>query len=180
VNKKIIGLFLLFITAFLVWVCMFPGTAHLIEIESKGIKKDSTIWHMLSREGFLTDPGKEYYKITCKVALKSNVPFPITPALKINAPDLKIKAFLMPFSVCRPLGNVIFPFEKTRTVQISPFGKFKGVFIFIVETRKNIKQEDLMKSFSFSVANCGEIRKLCSEFTRSGCLLSPEFSFNAI
>ena len=171
-NKKLFVAFLFLVAVFLVRMCAFPETVHVVKIESENIGENRALKNMLSEKGLLADAGKNYYEITCRVSFKSNVPVPVTPALKVNARNFKVKAFLLPFSVCKPSGNVIFPFEKAETVRISPFGKFNGVFIFVAETPKNVEQKDLTKNISFSAANCIKTGSPARCF-RFGDIISP-------
>jgi len=93
------------------------------------------------------------------INIKSNLPFVFKPVLKLSSNSTKVIGFTIPYSSYIKCKLSCTTLEKAQPAKISPFGRYKGIFMFIVETSKT-NPDELAKSFSFSLLNLKHTKDL--------------------
>jgi hypothetical protein len=158
---KIVVIFLLIVViSFSLLVLLFPGNASIEEIKVADLSKNNKLLeNELSRISYTPKPDKSYYRMFYTINIKSNLPFVFKPVLKLSSNSTKVIGFTIPYSSYINVNYLALPFEKAQPAKISPFGRYKGIFMFIVETSKTDPNE-LAKSFSFSLLNLKHTKDL--------------------
>ncbi|MBP8708161.1 MAG: hypothetical protein KBH94_05530 [Caldisericia bacterium] len=172
-TKIVVILLLIVIISFSLPVLLFPGNASIEEIKVVDLSKNNKLLEdELSRISYTPKPDKSYYRMFYTINIKSNLPFVFKPALRVSSNSAKVIGFTVPYSSYTNINYLALPFEKSQPAKISPFGRYKGTFMFIVETSKT-NPDELAKSFSFSLLNLKYTKDLSnSNFEElTACLL---------
>jgi len=162
--KIIVISFLVALVSLSLLFLFFPANAYIAEVRVANLSKTSNLLASeLSKVGYTPNSDKSYYRMVCTINIKSNLPFSFRPVLKLSNSPAKIVGFALPYSSYANIDNFVLPFEKVQPVKISPFGKYRGKFMFLVESSKT-NPDELAKNFSFTLLNLKYTKDLSSPY----------------